>query len=85
MNKLWVDLEGDLLAVPDTISHEEWANQQGHDLEALLARGLSGPSVTQLHGMTPVAHANRLAAAVPCGSSASPLVPHKLSQRVEGG
>jgi hypothetical protein len=39
MDKLWIDVEGNLIAVPDSISHEEWARAQGHELEALLDAG----------------------------------------------
>ena len=39
MHKLWIDLEGNLISVPDTLSHEEWANAMGHELEALLDAG----------------------------------------------
>jgi hypothetical protein len=35
--KLWIDLEGNLIPVPDC--HEEWANDHGHELEALLDAG----------------------------------------------
>jgi hypothetical protein len=37
MHKLWIDLEGTAIPVHD--SHEEWANQHGHELEALLDAG----------------------------------------------
>jgi hypothetical protein len=39
MHKLWIDLEGNLLPVGDDLSHEEWANQHGHELEGLLDGG----------------------------------------------
>jgi hypothetical protein len=35
--KLWIDLEGNLIPVPD--SHEEWANRHGHELKELLDAG----------------------------------------------
>jgi hypothetical protein len=35
--KLWIDLDGNLIPVAD--SHEQWANQHGHELEALLDAG----------------------------------------------
>jgi hypothetical protein len=37
MWKLWIDLEGNLIPVPD--SHEEYANSIGQELEALLDQG----------------------------------------------
>jgi hypothetical protein len=37
MRKLWIDLEGNHIPVPD--SHEEWANRHGHELEELLDAG----------------------------------------------
>lgn len=39
MTKLWIDLEGNLIPVGDDLSHEEWANQHGQELEALLDAG----------------------------------------------
>lgn len=39
MNKLWINLDGDLIPVGDNLSHEEWANQHGHELETLLNAG----------------------------------------------
>ena len=35
--KLWIDLDG--VQIPVSDSHEEWANQYGVELEALLALG----------------------------------------------
>ena len=35
--KIWIDTEGNFHPVVD--SHEEWANQHGHELEALLDAG----------------------------------------------
>jgi hypothetical protein len=35
--KLWIDLNGNAISVHDC--HEEWANQHGHELEALLNAG----------------------------------------------
>jgi hypothetical protein len=35
--KLWIDIEGNLIPVQD--SHEEWANDHGHELEQLLDAG----------------------------------------------
>jgi hypothetical protein len=37
MNKLWIDLQGIAIPVPD--SHEEYANSIGHELEDLLETG----------------------------------------------
>jgi hypothetical protein len=37
MDKLWIDLEGKLIAFSE--SHEESANQHGHELESLLDHG----------------------------------------------
>jgi hypothetical protein len=37
MNKHWIDLQG--IAIPVSDSHEEWANQHGHELETLLDQG----------------------------------------------
>lgn len=37
--KFWLDLHGTLIPVPESQSHEEWANQLGHDLEELQALG----------------------------------------------
>lgn len=39
MAKLWIDLDGNLIAVPDSISHEEYAHSIGQELESLLAQG----------------------------------------------
>jgi len=39
MQKLWVDPEGNVIPVPDSHSHEEYANSIGHELEDLLAQG----------------------------------------------
>ncbi len=39
MHKLWIDLDGTPIPVADDLSHEEWANQHGHELEALLDAG----------------------------------------------
>jgi hypothetical protein len=35
--KIWIDTQGNLIPVDD--SHEEWANAQGQELEALLDAG----------------------------------------------
>lgn len=35
--KLWIDSEGNVIPVPE--SHEQWANEHGHDLESLLDAG----------------------------------------------
>ena len=37
MYKFWIDLEGNRIPVSD--SHEEWANEHGHELEGLLDTG----------------------------------------------
>lgn len=39
MTKLWLDLEGNLIPVADDLSHEEWGQQHGHELEELLDGG----------------------------------------------
>jgi hypothetical protein len=39
MDKLWLDLDGNLIPVGDDLSHEEWANDHGVELEALLDAG----------------------------------------------
>ncbi len=35
--KIWIDTQGNLTPVLD--SHEQWANQHGHEIEELLAQG----------------------------------------------
>lgn len=38
--KLWIDTQGVVYPVPESLSHEEWANQQKHaELEGLLEAG----------------------------------------------
>jgi hypothetical protein len=39
MTKLWIDLDGNLIPVGDDLSHEEWGQQHGHELEELLDGG----------------------------------------------
>lgn len=47
--KLWLDLEGNLHPVPDSHSHEEWANEHGHELEDLLAQGWCRIQITHAY------------------------------------
>src|SRR5947209_2711946 len=39
MTKFWIDPEGTLHPVGDDLSHEEWSQQHGHELEELLDGG----------------------------------------------
>jgi hypothetical protein len=37
--KLWIDTLGNSIPVGDDLSHEEWANAHGYELEDLLSQG----------------------------------------------
>jgi hypothetical protein len=39
MQKLWLDLDGNLIPVGDDLSHEQWANRHGQEHETLLDAG----------------------------------------------